>query len=308
MSTNPTQRRRAPPPPPAGSHGSSIQLEEENGDDNHSYHHRQQHQQNHHQRRPPMMMRRRLQKRHYPRGSYDARLQQHRECICFGVIMTILCLILVYLISILLYMNASSISQIIQGVDIDFHDDKPILVIGGTDGSGTRAFVDTIKDLGAVIVADDPVTFDVHAAELFRKQGWPAFVNTVLKETHSANYSFETDLSQAAQDILEKEVMKFESTTNIKYDTEKKLYKKRTTMRRRREIFKSMFQFWKKRKNNYGNQDEHPDNYPGTQYHLASKISFAIKAPVSMLVLPVLSKLLNRRIKFLHVIREYVYL
>ena len=93
-----------------------------------------------------------------------------------------------------------------------------ILIVGGTDGSGTRAFVDTLKELGCIIVYDDSITFDIHASELFKKQGWPAFVNTILHHTHTANYEVTTDyLPFDVQQTLQREMMKFQHSleTNL---------------------------------------------------------------------------------------------
>ena len=58
----------------------------------------------------------------------------------------------------------------------------PILIVGGTDGSGTRsADVDTLGSLlGVTVFADDEQTMDIHASALIRKQGWSALVTTFL--------------------------------------------------------------------------------------------------------------------------------
>ena len=151
------------------------------------------------------------------------------------------------------------------------HDKLPILLIGGSDGSGTRSFVNTIKELGVFIVADDKQTFDVHAAEMFQKKGWPAFVNAVLKHTHSGNYEWD-DLPIDTKDVLEAEVKRFIKGINFKYNL---VVKRRTK-----------------------------DLKKGSQLPpIAEGVSFAIKAPVSMLVLPVLTHFFGK-IKFLHVLRE----
>ena len=57
------------------------------------------------------------------------------------------------------------------------NDHKPIVMVGGSDGSGTRAVVQLLRELGTIIVADDPHTFDVHASEL--RQGWPGLIHRV---------------------------------------------------------------------------------------------------------------------------------
>lgn len=155
-------------------------------------------------------------------------------------------------------------------------DHLPVLVIGGTDGSGTRAFVDTIKSLGVPILGDDPHTFDIHASCMFAKKGWPGLINTVLEATHSADYEWE-DLSPTTQVIVEREFRRLLRSLNVKYFE---------TNRRRRGIFQIPSPF---------------DPDPHTQ--LANDVAFAMKAPVSMLVLPVLRKFMGP-IKFVHVVRE----
>jgi hypothetical protein len=162
--------------------------------------------------------------------------------------------------------------------DIEFHDDQPILIIGGTDGSGTRAFVDTLNQLGVVIVADDQNAFDVHASIIFKKGEWPPFlVNTVLQETHSANYRW-SDLANDTQRTLLTELSKFTTDIHAKY--------RRTKLRRHTRHM--------------------PARRNGDKFRsaVASTVSFAIKAPVSMTVLPVLRQAFDRPIKFLHVVRE----
>jgi hypothetical protein len=224
----------------------------------------------------------------YPGGHDISSRAQRRECIFFCVLITILSLILFHLISLLLYINASSYSFLFGGsASIDFHDDQPILVIGGTDGSGTRAFVDTLNRLGVVIVSDDLQTFDVHATELFQKQGWPKFVTTVLKETHSADYRW-TDLAADTQRILRLELAKLKTSLGQKYKKEKSKRKRLIQQQRRSTIFSA------------GGGARQAYNSSA----VASKVSYAIKAPVSMMVLPVLQQFFDRPIKFLHVVRE----
>lgn len=52
-----------------------------------------------------------------------------------------------------------------------------ILVVGGTDGSGTRRVVQLLAKLGVTVVSEDPETYDIHA-DLFG--GWPNVVTPVL--------------------------------------------------------------------------------------------------------------------------------
>lgn len=54
---------------------------------------------------------------------------------------------------------------------------KSVLVVGGTDGSGTRSFVDLLNDLGVPMAVDDAGTMDVHGWEM--DGGWPPLVKKV---------------------------------------------------------------------------------------------------------------------------------
>lgn len=69
---------------------------------------------------------------------------------------------------------------------------SPTLIIGGSDGSGTRAMAETMKKLGVIMKTDSKNTLDVLAPP--RSGGWPRLVNMVLNETHSVNYDI-MDLS-----------------------------------------------------------------------------------------------------------------
>ena len=62
---------------------------------------------------------------------------------------------------------------------------KSVLVVGGTDGSGTRRVVQMLTDLGVTMVSEDPETYDIHADLV---GGWPPIVSPVLSVTHSLNY------------------------------------------------------------------------------------------------------------------------
>lgn len=218
--------------------------------------------------------------------------RENRELILLGCGICIICLILLQFLGLIFLLHQELLSgeDFRDGLDwflnwsgdstfpefFEQEDHLPVLVIGGTDGSGTRAFVDTIRSLGVPIVGDDPHTFDIHGSCMFAKKGWPGLISTILKETHSANYDWE-DLPTTTQVIVEREVRRLLRSLNVKFFE---------TQRRRRGVMQIPSPF---------------DPNPRTE--LASNVAFAIKAPVSMLVLPVLSKFMGP-IKFVHVIRE----
>ena len=62
---------------------------------------------------------------------------------------------------------------------------KSVLVVGGTDGSGTRRVVEILTQLGVTMVSEDPETFDIHADAV---GGWPTIVTPILQQTKSLYY------------------------------------------------------------------------------------------------------------------------
>jgi hypothetical protein len=65
------------------------------------------------------------------------------------------------------------------------------IIVGGSDGSGTRAFVQILQELGVTMVVEDKGTMDVHAWQLYSGEGWPGLVSRVLNVTHSAIYNLD---------------------------------------------------------------------------------------------------------------------
>eukprot|EP01036_Dinobryon_divergens_P026983 gene26983-35688_t len=76
----------------------------------------------------------------------------------------------------------ATIMTALQGVKKNI---KSVLVVGGTDGSGTRRVVQMLTDIGVTMVSEDPETYDIHADLV---GGWPPIVSPVLSVTHSLNY------------------------------------------------------------------------------------------------------------------------
>lgn len=62
---------------------------------------------------------------------------------------------------------------------------KSVLVVCGTDGSGTRRVVQILTELGVTMVSEDPETYDIHADIV---GGWPPIVSPVLAAARSLNY------------------------------------------------------------------------------------------------------------------------
>lgn len=142
---------------------------------------------------------------------------------------------------------------------------RPLLIVGGSDGSGTRAFVDTLGRLGVPMLVDDAGTLDIHASSLFDGKGWPPLVELVMNITGSANYEFE-DLPGNVQEQALAELKKLRD----QYDG------------RAMELLA---------KGKVENK------------RVSNKVEYGFKAPVSMLLLPLLREVYGS-IKFLHVVRD----
>ena len=65
------------------------------------------------------------------------------------------------------------------------------MIVGGTDGSGTRGAVTFLLSSGVLMLNDaggaGDCQYDVHGKEL-HPAGWPPVVQRVLRESHSADY------------------------------------------------------------------------------------------------------------------------
>lgn len=78
--------------------------------------------------------------------------------------------------------------------------DQPPVIVGGTDGSGTRGAVTFLLSSGVLMLNDaggaGDCQYDVHGKEL-HPSGWPPVVQRVLGDAHSADYDPQIDLSAA---------------------------------------------------------------------------------------------------------------
>ena len=70
----------------------------------------------------------------------------------------------------------------------------PILLVGGSDGSGTRGVVDVLmNELYVDFIVEDRTTLDVHGQQMFSGEGWPKLVTTTLQATNgSLLYEYNT--------------------------------------------------------------------------------------------------------------------
>jgi len=94
------------------------------------------------------------------------------------------------------------VKNLLPPVDIS---NEPPIIVGGTDGSGTRAVVTLLSNLNVLMVKDDACTFDVHAGEM---GGWPPVVRQAIRYAQSANYNPE-DIPSQARDYIRGSMQKF---------------------------------------------------------------------------------------------------
>jgi hypothetical protein len=93
------------------------------------------------------------------------------------------------------------------------HIRQPVpLIVGGSDGSGTRAFVQILEQLKVPMLMDNP-TKDIDGVQLFDGAGWPPLVSLILNHTHSADYSL-TDLPRSVFDTSSTEMAKLVHALN----------------------------------------------------------------------------------------------
>ena len=139
------------------------------------------------------------------------------------------------------------------------------MVVGGSDGSGTRAFVDILDKLGVPMMFEDKTTLDMHGLAMYKGEGWPPLAKAVLKEQPVPNYDFE-DLSETLQkDSLEQ-------LTRLKLEV-------------------------------YGRYSLYLNQTARQKLARRSNVAYGFKAPVTMLLVPILVKVFGR-IKYLHVVRD----
>jgi hypothetical protein len=146
----------------------------------------------------------------------------------------------------------------------------PALVIGGSDGSGTRAFARFMLKLGVPMRIDDSETLDVHGAVMFGGQGWPPLARNILNETHSANYEL-SDLSTETQDIVKRELKKLKD----EFDAWQLKFEQRFLVCQKMNM----------------------------QVARATNAAMGFKAPVTMLLLPLLKEVFGK-VKYLHIVRD----
>lgn len=147
--------------------------------------------------------------------------------------------------------------------------DNSVLVVGGTDGSGTRRVVEVLTQLGVSMVSEDPETYDIHADIV---GGWPRIVDPVIAETHSLMYDPKSLSEKVRSETSKRVQIVLEQAERDSKRPESKILAK-------------------------GGKLAGPEGIHATG------VSFGIKAPVAMVMLP-WWRHMSPNLKFLHVVRD----
>jgi hypothetical protein len=156
------------------------------------------------------------------------------------------------------------------------------LVVGGSDGSGTRAFVDVLEQLGVPMVVDDHGTMDMHGKQLCNGEGWPPLANRVLAMMQENGNSTTTLLDLPLDEIPQ------EVRTN--------LVSLRKELERRQSVAKHRLEMKMK-------------SSSSSSLPFAQRITYGFKAPITMLLLPLLHAFMyppgtTPGFKYLHIVRD----
>jgi hypothetical protein len=156
------------------------------------------------------------------------------------------------------------------------------LVVGGSDGSGTRAFVVVLERLGVPMIVDDHGTMDMHGKQLYNGQGWPPLANRVLAMMQNDQSNRSTTLLNLTLDEIPQEVR-----TNL-VSLREELERRQSVARRKLEL---------KMK---GSSQKSP---------FAQDVTYGFKAPITMLLLPLLQAFMyppdnTPGFKYLHIVRD----
>jgi hypothetical protein len=167
--------------------------------------------------------------------------------------------------------------------------DTSVLVVGGSDGSGTRSVVALLEKLGVFMIVDDRGTNDVHAEEM---GGWPPVVKPVLSAMHSANF----DLAAVPRNVKEGTIAKmtrFLDSMRRQGSAGGKRLKDAADAAEEAAVASGS-----------NNGDSTRPRKAGAAF-VARGVAYGYKAPVSMLLVPFLALAYQREaFKFLHVVRD----
>lgn len=150
------------------------------------------------------------------------------------------------------------------------HGPLPVLVIGGSDGSGTRSFAHAARTLGVPMKTDLNSNLDVQSGSIFQGEGFAKLVNLVLHNTRSVNYEV-SDMNNILRTIALRE------TRNFKRSIDQWQRSVETHLKAAR--------------------NRHAD------FHRSKSVSVGFKAPATMLLLPLIKQVFGP-VKFIHVVRD----
>lgn len=100
------------------------------------------------------------------------------------------------------------------------------LIVGGTDGSGTRGVVALLERLKVPMIIEDGGTLDVHGAPYMAKGGWPQVVRPVLAWSRGTDYeagNAPSDLRETTSSALRELRSRMESVRAV-YPREDDVY------------------------------------------------------------------------------------
>jgi len=188
--------------------------------------------------------------------------------------------------------------MVLESVDVPKQGRSPVramMVVCGTDGSGTRKVVQVLTDLGVLVVSEDPETYDIHGDLM---GGWPTVVKPVVQNVKTLNYwpedaagdnNKQSRLDPAAANAARKQLPNV-LPTNVDLAVGSSL--RRLIDQARRDSHKPQ-SFVLAR----GGALPRPTGAD------AKRVSFAFKAPVAMTLTPYWAHL-EPHFKLLHVLRD----
>lgn len=153
-------------------------------------------------------------------------------------------------------------------------ENRAMLVVCGTDGSGTRRVVQTLTQLGVLMTSEDPETYDIHGDLM---GGWPPVVKPIVKAAGTLNYNpMDRTHSKISQLLHDK------SMTQLRRLVDKAEQDSLKPESHKLAVGGAL------------NRPFHTD---------ALKVSFGFKAPVAMTLAPYWA-LMRPKFKLLHVVRD----
>ena len=160
------------------------------------------------------------------------------------------------------------------GLPSSGQENRAMLVVCGTDGSGTRRVVQTLTQLGVLMTSEDPETYDIHGDLM---GGWPPVVKPIVKAAGTLNYNpMDRTNSKISQPLHDRSM---------------------TQLRRLVDKAEQDSQKPESHKLAVGGALKRP-------FHTdATKVSFGFKAPVAMTLAPYWA-LMRPKFKLLHVVRD----